>query len=46
MSVGYAALAFPDRRRVGRYHDLRWSQDRKQLFAGGEDCCIDVYSVK
>ncbi|GAQ84869.1 hypothetical protein KFL_002090210 [Klebsormidium nitens] len=42
----HAATPFADKRRVGRYHDLRWGKDRKQLFAGGEDCRVDVYAVK
>eukprot|EP00245_Coleochaete_scutata_P012341 TRINITY_DN4766_c0_g1_i3.p1 TRINITY_DN4766_c0_g1~~TRINITY_DN4766_c0_g1_i3.p1 ORF type:complete len:567 (+),score=75.98 TRINITY_DN4766_c0_g1_i3:122-1822(+) len=37
---------FPDwQRRIGRYHDLKWSQQRRVLFAAGDDQRVDVYSL-
>ncbi|GBG71186.1 hypothetical protein CBR_g8489 [Chara braunii] len=38
------AEPFADKRRVGRYHDLKWAHGRKLLYAAGDDMRVDVYS--
>lgn len=40
-----AAHAFPDGRKAGRYHDLRWNTAHDTLFAAGDEGRVDLYST-
>lgn len=39
------AHSFPDGRKIGRYHDLRWNPARDTLYAAGDEGRLDLYST-
>lgn len=43
--IARVAEPFPDARRVGRYHDLKWAPGRKLLYAAGDDMRVDLYTL-